>query len=224
MSDLLEIFKNQPKKADKWNRYFPVYDECLAPYKGKNITAVEVGVADGGSLEMWSRYFGAESKIFGIDVDQNRCGNLTFDSNNVKVFIGDQGNKDFLEKTLNEIGPIDVFIDDGGHFFVQQVLTLQLAWKQMKDGGIFIIEDTHTSYMSQPYNMGLGKTHTFIEWCKPIVDALHYGWVEEENKKDIKLNYYKSSLPDLESIQFFDSMVILKKRKLPEMQMIYSYK
>ena len=64
MSTLREIFYTIPKISDKWDRYFDVYDRHFQKFKGENITFIEVGVQNGGSLEMWSRYFGPESKMY----------------------------------------------------------------------------------------------------------------------------------------------------------------
>ena len=68
-------------------------------YKNRDIVLLEVGVSNGGSINMWSSYFGKNSKIYGIDIDP-RC--KEFEDKNIEIFIGSQSEKNFLELTLEE--------------------------------------------------------------------------------------------------------------------------
>ena len=45
-------------RCDKWDSYFEVYEEYLSKFVNKSPVVVEIGVAGGGSLEMWKKYFG----------------------------------------------------------------------------------------------------------------------------------------------------------------------
>jgi hypothetical protein len=60
---------------------------------------LEIGVLEGGSIEMWIDYFGKENcYIYAIDInDRSKI------IDNVKVFIGDQGNKDFINYIYSQI-------------------------------------------------------------------------------------------------------------------------
>ena len=64
----------------------------------------------------------------------------------VNVVTGDQGNKEVLERWVQESGGnFDVFIDDGGHYNSQIYNTFQVMWDQVKPGGFYFIEDLHVS-------------------------------------------------------------------------------
>ena len=52
----------------KWLHYFDIYDEHFSRFRGKDVTVLEIGVASGGSLEMWKAYFGNEAQIYGVDI------------------------------------------------------------------------------------------------------------------------------------------------------------
>ena len=39
-----------------------------------------------------------------------------------------------------------MIVDDGGHSFLQQQQTLAAYWGRVRAGGLFIIEDLHTSF------------------------------------------------------------------------------
>ena len=70
MSDsLVTLFNKSKNLSSKWVKYFDVYEENFLKFKGKNITFVEIGVSNGGSLEIWKKYFGPNSKIIGIDIN-----------------------------------------------------------------------------------------------------------------------------------------------------------
>ena len=56
-STSFKIFKNSPKFSTKWSSYFQVYDKIFKKFKNKKIKFVEVGVANGGSLFIWKKYF-----------------------------------------------------------------------------------------------------------------------------------------------------------------------
>ena len=64
---LLDLFIGSNKYSIKWKKYFPVYKNLFEKYRNKKITFVEIGVLDGGSLEIWKDYFGSKARIIGID-------------------------------------------------------------------------------------------------------------------------------------------------------------
>jgi hypothetical protein len=218
MSELREIFYTLPKISDKWDRYFDVYERHLEKFKGKNITLVEVGVQNGGSLDMWSKYLGPDSKIVGIDVDP-ACLNLKYDNPNIKIIIGDQASPEFWDSILPEIDQIDVLIDDGGHTMKQQTVTFEKTFSHINsNGGVFVCEDCHTSYWEY-YGGGYKNQISFIEYAKNYIDVLNYGFLKNghgqiEEKKNISTG--------LSGVFFYDSMVIFEKTPLVEMKCVFS--
>jgi hypothetical protein len=218
-----ELFDDISKKSDKWNHYFDIYQKYLGKYEGKNVTFIEVGVQYGGSLEMWSNFFGPESKLYGIDVDPF-CSTLKYDNPNIKIIIGDQGNPNFWNEFLPTIGPIDIFLDDGGHHMFQQILTFENVWPSINTNGIYMCEDTHTSYFSN-FRAGYKNQSTFVEYAKDFVDLMNMkdiGIYTEQsetitrmyNTRDALVN--KKFAEDVSSVHFYDSMIIFEKEKLSE--------
>lgn len=210
----LDIFKTLEKPSDKWSGYFDVYDRHLGRFMGTDVNLVEVGVQKGGSLELWTKYFGQGSKITGVDIDP-ACAGLTYPNWNVEVVIGDQGDPAFWAQFLSgpDFKPIDIFIDDGGHFMDPQLLTFQAVWPKIKTGGVYICEDTHTSY--KDYNGGgLERKFTLTNYMKGLVDVLHYNW-KESMTTDLETQYRIAG--DLSSIHFYDSILVVEK--LPKINM-----
>ena len=37
-------------------------------------------------------------------------------------------------------------IDDGGHTMEQQIVSIETLFPLLADGGVYLVEDTHTSY------------------------------------------------------------------------------
>ncbi|TIN50291.1 MAG: class I SAM-dependent methyltransferase, partial [Mesorhizobium sp.] len=65
--------------SDKWSIYLSTYDHIFSEYRDRPVRILEVGVQNGGSLEIWQKYFPNAEIIVGCDVNL-ACGNLVFDS------------------------------------------------------------------------------------------------------------------------------------------------
>lgn len=216
MSDLRHIFDNTLNHpSDKWESYFDVYERHLTELRKAPVNLIEVGVQKGGSLDMWAHYFPNAKTITGIDIDPE-CANLKYDDPRIKVIIGDQGKSEFWNQFLSDHGAIDIFIDDGGHFMDQQIITFEKIFPRLSVGGVFICEDCHTSYMN--YNGGgLERKGSFIEYAKSYIDVIHWDWKEQYNTElERKWKIGK----DLTSVHFYDSMVVFEKFGKVEMKRV----
>ena len=95
---------------------------------------------------------------------------------------------------------VDVILDDGGHTNHQQITTVNSCINSIKDGGLLITEDTHTSYMK---NFNNPSKFSFINYAKKTVDDINF--------KFPKLGNFESSINNLVySIEFFESLVVFK--------------
>ncbi len=200
----LEKYFRQNKDGNlifKWLHYFEIYHRHFEPYRGKKVTIVEFGVASGGSLDMWRDYFGGKAKLYGIDIDPE-C--KRYETKDTKIFIGDQADRKFLRKIRKEIGPIDILIEDGGHAMNQQIATFEEMYPAIKDGGVFLIEDLHTSYWKE-YGGGYKRKGTFIEYTKNLIDQLN-AWHSKERK--LKVDDYTKTI---KGIHVYDSVVVFDK-------------
>ena len=68
--------------SDKWASYLPVYDRWFLPYRNREISFLEIGVQNGGSLQIWNKYFNNAKNIIGCDIN-TQCGQLVFDKDRV---------------------------------------------------------------------------------------------------------------------------------------------
>lgn len=196
---LFEIFSNHiTLPGDRWKSYFPVYEQYLGKFIGTPITMIEVGVQGGGSMQMWQKWFGPQARIVGVDIDP-AVADLPLPTQT--IHIGDQADPKFWEEVLADKDEISVFIDDGGHAMEQQLQTLYSVWPRMAMGGVYICEDTHTSYYEHaPWDAGVTARHSFMNQSKHLVDAVN----QMHHSLDL-------SIKTLESVHYYNSMVVMVK-------------
>ncbi len=159
---LLHYFNNhkEGKGIWKWEHYFEIYHNHFKKFIGKEVHLVEVGVFSGGSIEMWKEYFGDKCYVYGVDIEP-ACKN--YESERVKIFIGDQSSKDFWQRFKQGVPKIDIFIDDGGHLAYQQIPTIEEMLSHISPGGIYLCEDIHQSTNDFAYYIN-GLQHGLNEW------------------------------------------------------------
>ena len=167
------------KKVDKWLQYFDVYHQHFQRFRGKPVNILEIGVQNGGSLQMWREYFGDQCKIWGVDIDPACKAHEAFWRNkyqddNISVIIGDQGDRGFLKGLVKSLPAMDIIIDDGGHQMHQQIASFEELYPSINPGGVYLVEDTHTSYWPS-FGSGLLDERSFIEYSKHKLDELN-GW------------------------------------------------
>ena len=170
-TDIYKSYIRSPYKSIKHSTYFDSYEYFFSKYRNQNITFVEIGVLSGGSLFMWRDYFGPNARIIGVDLNPNA---KKWEAEGFEIYIGNQSDTKFWENFSNNVGLIDIVLDDGGHTYEQQIITTECLLKSMNDGGIIVVEDTHTSYMD-----GFGpKSKSFIEYTKKLIDDVNMRFEE----------------------------------------------
>lgn len=202
MNDIEKFFRNNNGRLiNKWHHYFDVYDRYFSKYRGKEVVVLEIGVFQGGSLQMWRDYFGPNLKLYAIDIDPN-C--KKFEDENTTIFIGSQSDRNFLRETLKKLPHLDILIDDGGHTMKQQIVSFEELFSHIKSDGIYLCEDLHTSYWNV-YGGGYRRQNSFIEYSKKWIDYLN---AFHSNSSRLKVSDFTKSV---RAIHYYDSMVILEK-------------
>jgi hypothetical protein len=201
-------------KITKWVHYFGIYDQYLRKYcSQRSLKVLEIGVAGGGSLKLWRDYFGADSTIFGIDIDA-KCSTVA--NTGCEVRIGSQVDKDFLIAVLAEMGGVDVVIDDGSHLNSHVIETFSILFPLLNSGGTYLIEDTSTSYWPGIYKGGLRRKGTSIEFFKNIVDLPNRFFFSRKPKKEFRFN-------DVESVHFHPSVIVVEKMQTRDIKIWRNY-
>jgi hypothetical protein len=129
------------------NQFMEQYDPVLEPWVHENIKLLELGIYRGGSLLLWRDYF-PMGTIVGIDI------NVPKDfpqEERIYLFEGSQTDTGFLSEVATKMAPdrFDIIIDDASHI---GEFTKQSFWhlfdNHLKPGGLYVIEDWGTGYMS----------------------------------------------------------------------------
>lgn len=202
MNKLENFFYNQSDKLiHKWDTYFGAYDKYFSKYTNKPIKILEIGVFKGGSLQMWKNYFGPQAKIVGMDINPE-CKILQEDQ--IEIFIADQGNINDLKSLIKNHGNFDIIIDDGSHVNKHQIDTFDFLFEYLNLGGIYLVEDTHTSYWDEyGYEGGYKRENTFIEYAKSLLDDIN-GYSIRPNPIITKYTNYISDIHICYGMVFFE--------------------
>src|SRR5205814_7924687 len=95
-----------------------------------------------------------------------------------EVRIGSQDDPAFLRSVAAEMGGLDIVLDDGSHVGSHQVASFRTLFPLLREGGIYAIEDLHTSYW-RDWGGGYRRKGTGIEMLKTLIDDLHQWWHEK---------------------------------------------
>lgn len=203
-------------ESSKWDHYLDIYQLWFEPFRvlalTREIGVVEIGVAQGGSLEILSNYLGGKAKIVGIDIKSNP--NYSELNKNISVVLGDQKDHNVLAQALNNIPSLDLVIDDGSHVSEDQIATFEYLWPRLADGGLYLVEDLHCAYWPE-FSGGFRKRTSFVEYLKALIDEQH-GWYHRAKSREPVLKIKES----LHSICFHDSIVALRKETINPPQRI----
>lgn len=214
--DTLAI-KHKSDKSSKFHNYAAKYDKILLPFRESFLSILEIGVAQGQSIKMWADYF-IKATIHAADISKASeiCEQY---SNRIKFHLIDQSNEAQL-KNLEQFSPFDLIIDDGNHFWREQILTFKTIFRYLRSGGIYIVEDSSTSYWKEYKNNPVSP----VEFFKTLIDDIHLkgargsipmspppefgdwhkGWHRRED--------CHKSLPLFDSIQFMNGFIVIYKR------------
>ena len=203
-----ELFWQLDKPSTKWSGYFDVYERHLSKFVGKKPRILEIGILGGGSIELWLKYFGEGTTVVGLDIE-TKALDYKYDGDAL-IVIGDQGDPVFWDQFLPTQEKFDIVIDDGSHIMNHQITTVNKVFSHIREGGVFICEDTHTSYWPQPWGGTFRGAGTFVEHSKRTTDILnHQHFQGAPIAPEVLSNYHC-----LYSVAFYNSMVVFEREAL----------
>lgn len=207
--DMLALINKTDKGRDHW--YTRQYKEHFHLLRKKRLNILEIGVggyddpkAGGNSLRMWKHYF-PNSRIYSIDIHDKSL----LQEKRIKIFKGSQTEEAFLRRVFNEIGSLDIIIDDGSHINEHVIATFKILFPLLKEGGIYAVEDTQTSYWPDygGDSQNLDNQSTLMNFFKGLVDGLNY---QEYKRQGYKPDYYDMNIA---SLHFYHNLVFIYKTK-----------
>lgn len=216
---LKELYKDhQGKESDKWSLYLEEWDRLFSTIHVSPINLLEIGVQNGGSLEIWGKFFQNAEKIIGCDIDEN-CSCLNFDDTRISIVIGDANSDATQGEILSKCSAFDVIIDDGSHNSGDIIRSFARYFSSLKDGGIYITEDLHASYWTD-FEGGLHNPLSAISFYKRLADIVNFEHWRNGQPPQRILDGFSTHLGiqteqiDLEkvhSVEFINSLCIIRK-------------
>jgi hypothetical protein len=206
--------------SDKWEHYFDIYDHLLGKFYESKVNYLEIGVQNGGSLEIAKKLFASNSLIIGMDIDPD-CKHLEGKVAN-QIIIGSQVDDAALSK-VSKFAPLDIIIDDGSHIQSHMIVTFFKLFPLLSQNGIYIIEDTHTNYSPEHQESFLGIG--LYDYFKGLSERLNIDFINSHYRKDRyklprnerpSIHQIPDIVRDIFSIEFFDSVIAIKKRTKTE--------
>lgn len=167
------------------HRYLSHYEEALGHLRDKSIKMLEIGVYRGQSLLMWQEYF-QRAEVHGADIDFSLSEKILEGVPRLHLHMV---NCDFMSdlKTFARVHTgFDLIVDDGGHTMRQQQLALKVLWKHLLPGGVFVMEDLHTSLKAYYPGHNVDNQPTTLE----LIECLESGSTDFEShylsRKDVE--------------------------------------
>jgi hypothetical protein len=214
---LHEIFRNHNGKiSDKWTLYISEFEDLFKEIRDKEINLFEIGVQNGGSLEIWAKYFTKANKIIGCDINKV-CENLIFSDPRISVIIGDANSDSVEEQLSRSVSGLDIIIDDGSHNSSDIINSFSRYLKYLNYESFYIIEDLHASYW-ESYEGGLHNPFSAVAFFKRLVDLTNYEhWASLQSRTKFiqpyidewNLNIRDHDLCKIHSIAFINSLCII---------------
>lgn len=201
LTDMERVFgEHDGERCDKWRQYLPIYDRHLGRFRGSPVRMLEIGVANGGSFEIWRRYLGADACLHGLDISRSDEAIRCLAQVGATLHFGDQKDAALLQGIAAQMGGLDVVLDDGSHDSVDQIRTFETLYPLLAPGGIYLCEDTHTSYFAS-----FREGNTFVEFAKRKVDELHSWYLDDS------VGISDAFALQTSAVLFYDSVVVFER-------------
>ena len=209
--------------SDKWSIYLDEYSRLFAPYRNMPVQLLEIGIQNGGSLEIWAEYFQSATKLVGCDVDP-ACAQIGFATNKIEVVVGDANAPETINRIRSIADQYHIVIDDGSHKSHDIIKSFSHYFDMVREGGLYIAEDLHCSYWRE-YGGGLYHPTSSIMFFKALADIVNQEhWGIESTRKSVleefhsryAVQFNEEALSQVHAIEFVNSMCVI--RKAPSVQ------
>jgi hypothetical protein len=180
---------------------------------------LEIGVQNGGSLDIWGQYFSAAEKIIGCDIDI-RCADLQYGDPRIVVIVADANSDECEQKILAQAREFQIIIDDGSHKSSDIGRSFARYFRHLKDGGIYVVEDLHASYWEE-FEGGLHHPGSAMAFLKRLADIIHHEhWQNRRTRRrrdllaryelQFGIEFDELDLARIHSVEFVNSLYHLK--------------
>jgi len=198
---LLTLAKKHKCTKLEHSHYIKLYETYLDAVPDE-MTMLEIGIQDGGSIRMWHDFF-PEATIYGIDKKLK----VNFTSKRIVLIEGRQEDSGIYKQVPSGLSLV---IDDGGHTMKQQQVAFEYCWPKLANGGLYVIEDLHTSYWPHFGGEINGEQTTVVFLCQ-LINAMNYAAIRSSRAE----NYRQRSIAfggEVAWIHCYESICFIGKK------------
>ncbi|MBP7066216.1 hypothetical protein [Ferrovibrio sp.] len=193
--------------SDYLRRYHAIFESRRNDFR----RVVEIGLQRpgqvGSSVHMWAEYF-PNATIFGLDINP-ACQDLGGGRVNISIF--DSTDKAAVAAFVEKHGAeFDLIIDDGSHWFQDQINTFHNFFPHLKRGGHYVVEDLVSGD-------GPHRYYT-VQAFKELVDGINY--IPNNISTGAAVKSFGAIdcgyVSEITGLQFFRDIVFIEKGRNPE--------
>ena len=144
-SDKGEKYINQYQKSLKFekksisgHKYYKYYESYFFDKKNNQLDILEIGTFKGNATAAFYFYF-KNANITSVDIFPDL---IRYESKRIKNFFLDNSQENQIErKILSKNLSFDIVIEDAGHYYKDQIISLFILFRSLKKKGIFVVEE-----------------------------------------------------------------------------------
>jgi predicted O-methyltransferase YrrM len=144
-SDKGEKYYNQYQKSIKLEKklidghqYHRFYENYFSDRKKDQLDILEIGTFKGNATAAFYFYF-KNANITSVDIFPDL---IRYNSKRIKNFYLDNSQEHQIEENIIKKNlTFDLIIEDAGHYYKDQIISLFILFRSLKKNGIFVIEE-----------------------------------------------------------------------------------
>ncbi|MDV4145387.1 glycosyltransferase [Shimia sp. FJ5] len=204
--------------SDKWTGNLLHYERLLRDHRDREVRLLEIGVQNGGSLQIWSKYFANGRRFIGCDIDPG-CAELVYEDPRISVIVNDAGAPIARTQAMRACGQFDIIIDDGSHQSRDIIRAFLSFFPVLAQDGLFIVEDMSCSFW-QEFEGGLDLETSSLAFFKEVANVINREHWQVETSVESRfdrfiraydLEFDPSILAAVQSVEILNSMVVIRK-------------
>tara|TARA_B100000902_G_scaffold81727_2_gene86343 strand:- start:6227 stop:7084 length:858 start_codon:yes stop_codon:yes gene_type:complete len=203
-------FYNRKEKIFSHN-YSIYYEKYLKNLKEKKINLLELGSHEGKGLASFYFYF-PNAKMIGANINPFQ---MRFRSKRITELFVDVSSKKILNSLSDYLGDeFDIIVDDASHNLRDIIITLSIFFKNLKKGGIYIIEDINQFEVFKELNPYINEI-TPLEILQKIKRKENFksSFLDEETKKYL--------IDNISDIKIEKGSMIIKEKNISDIVFIF---
>jgi hypothetical protein len=193
-SDKGETYLNQYNKPIKQNKspveghcYHTFYEKYFSNRREQISNILEIGAFKGNATASFFFYF-SNSKIISGDIFPDL---FRYNSNRISNIYLDNSSEQIIEdKILNKKIKFDIIIEDAGHYFKDQIISLFMLFQTLNSKGVFVVEELEFPNLRKDMNL-LKEKPTLRDILNLIIKGKDFSskYITDEQKKYFLQNY-----------------------------------